>query len=114
MDFDPTRALVNIRAADTDDLLDRVTAYRAGMEPGAVELIEGELRRRGVEPATIEARRAEVERTCLFDEGGSARMCSLCRRPAVAEAWGWFRLFGWLPVLPRRMRYCETHRPQQS
>jgi hypothetical protein len=38
----------NARAAPTDDLLDRVTAYRAGMEPEALRVIEEELARRGI------------------------------------------------------------------
>jgi hypothetical protein len=30
MQFDPERVLVNVRNATTEDLLDRVTVYRAG------------------------------------------------------------------------------------
>ena len=46
LDLDRVRA--NVGKAATADLLERVTVYRDGMEPAALDLIETELRRRGV------------------------------------------------------------------
>ena len=40
--FNPERVWQNAREASTEDLLDRVTVYRAGMEPEALEIIEEE------------------------------------------------------------------------
>ena len=52
LDLDKVRA--NARAASDEDLLDRVTVYREGMEPQAVPIFEAELRDRGVGPEQIE------------------------------------------------------------
>lgn len=109
MEPNETKVLANIRAADTGDLLDRVTAYRGGMEPATIELVEAELRRRGVRAAEIDAYREECERECLHHADGTAKMCSFCRRPAVAERWGWHRLIGKIPIMPRWLRYCRDH-----
>lgn len=113
LDFDPTRTLTNVRAATTEDLLDRVTAYRAGLEPEAIELIEGELRRRDVDADEIAARQEECTRACLFGPDGSALACDFCHRPAVAGGRRWFRLWGVLPLFPLPARFCREHRPAQ-
>ena len=107
--FDHAKLLENIRRADTDDLLDRVTAYRASMEPDAIDMIEDELRRRGVKRQQIEAYAEECRRECLYLTDGTAKMCSRCRKPAVKEGWGWHRLMGKIPFLPRWMCYCKDH-----
>lgn len=109
MYWDPQKLLLNIRQADTDDLLDRVTAYRPGMEAEAIGLIEDELHRRGISAGKIQAFREECERDWLFQADGCAKMCSFCRKPAVAERWGWHRLWGKIPLTPRLMRYCKQH-----
>lgn len=109
MRFDTTKVLANARAASTEDLLDRVTVFRAGMEPEAIELFEMELHRRGVTPEQVAAH-AEVLRDCLRDISGAALVCSQCRRPALTTAWGWHWLWGKLPVFPRRYRFCDEHR----
>ena len=109
MEWNAQKVLVNVHKADSDDLLDRVTVYRAGMEPEALAMIEGELHRRGVTSAQIDAYRQECERQCLYHNDGTAKMCSLCRRPAVQEGWGWHRLMGKIPIVPRWMRYCKDH-----
>src|SRR5436190_477070 len=101
------KMLENIRAADTDDLLDRVTVFRANMEPEAVDLIEGELRRRGVGPKKIDAYREDCLRECLYHYDGTAKVCSFCRKPAVKEGWGWHRMLGKIPIIPRWLRYCK-------
>lgn len=111
MRLDLDRVRQNARQADTEDLLDRVTVYRADMEPAALDLIEDELRTRGVTVDQIEAHAQKREAVAIpFDDDAAAR-CSFCRRPAVEEGWGWHRLWGLLPVFPRRFCYCDRHRP---
>ncbi len=44
---DTQRLLLNVRQATDEDLLNRVTVYRAGMEPEALVVIEEELAQRG-------------------------------------------------------------------
>ena len=105
------KVCAEIGRAETEDLLDRVTAFREGMEPDAVALIEQELQRRKVNGEQIKGRLEECRRDCLFDAAGVALTCSRCRRPAVTRAIGWHRLWGLLPLFPRRTRYCKAHRP---
>jgi hypothetical protein len=98
-----------MREAETEELLDRVTVFRDEMEPAAVDLIEGELARRGVtdgEKADHEHRRRE--RLVLRADGTAVR-CSFCRRPAVVQARGWFRVLRFLPLYPKLFAYCELH-----
>ena len=109
MDWNPQKLVDNIGKADTDDLIDRITAYRAGMEPKAIELIEDELQRRGVTEASIDRYRRDCQAECLFYADGTAKVCSFCRKPAVAECWGWHRLMGKIPIVPRLLRYCSQH-----
>ena len=113
MQFDPTQALANIRAAETDDLLDRVTAYRPGTEPEAVEMALRELRERGIGDDAILARQAETA-DCLRDADGAALPCSLCRRPAVARGRRWLTAFGFIPLVPTAARYCKEHQPKPA
>jgi hypothetical protein len=133
MPLDRERVLLNVRAAETEDLLDRATVYRAGMEPEALDLIEEELRSRGVGTDEIDAHARRRREAGLALHGGVARQCSFCRRPAVAEGWCRRRtqpdevspgrvssvLAGplwWLsylfPGFPRYCYFCEEHRPR--
>ncbi|MBM3995201.1 MAG: hypothetical protein FJ303_13765 [Planctomycetes bacterium] len=89
--------------------MDRVTAYRAGMEPQAIALIEAELHRRKVTAAQIAARRESCQSECLFNPDGVAKKCAFCRKPAVRAATGWQKLLGFLPLFPREMCYCTEH-----
>ncbi|HXG08278.1 MAG TPA: hypothetical protein VNK04_00650 [Gemmataceae bacterium] len=114
MHFDADRVRQNARVADTDDLLDRVTVYREGMEPEALDLIEEELRARGVTPAQIAAHARQRQGQVLRLPDGTAAVCSFCRRPAVAEGWGWHWLLGLLPIFPRRFFYCLACRRGRS
>jgi hypothetical protein len=109
LEFDPAKLAATLQAADTADLLDRVTAYRPLMEPHAIEVIEAELRRRGVGAAQIADRANECQRECLLDATGAAFPCSRCRRPAVAHVVRWHRVWGLVPVFPRRLRLCREH-----
>jgi len=120
MQYDPKRVRDNVAHAETEDLLDRVTVFRAGMEADALYAIEEELRQRGVTAAEIDQHaRRRAEEGQLEAEGLPAQ-CSFCTRPAVVRRWGWHRLGGrWLPsalrgrlpLFPRRFWYCATHRP---
>jgi hypothetical protein len=107
--FDAQKVLLNARQAATEDLLDRVTAFRDEMEPEAVEIIEMELRRRGVGPEQIEQAKHAHAARLLRDRSGLPAQCSFCRRPAVARRWAWHRLWGRVPLFPRRVNYCNEH-----
>jgi hypothetical protein len=105
------RVRANVRQAATEDLLDRATVYRDGMEPEALDLIDAELRQRGVRAAEVEAHGAARSRTALRGPGGLPVRCRKCYRPAVAEGREWTRLWGLVPLFPRRVAYCAGHRP---
>ncbi len=109
MEWDLQKLLVNIRKADTDELLDRITAYRLGLEPDAIDMVEQELHRRGVAAARIAEHWELCRRDCIFHADGTAKMCSFCRKPAVREGWGWHKIFGKLPVFPRPLCCCQVH-----
>jgi hypothetical protein len=112
MKFDSERVRANVRQASTEDLLDRLTVYRAEIEPAAVDLIEAELRQRGVVPRQIDEHAERRERAALLRPDGTAVRCHLCRRPAVTTHRGWHRLWRVLPLFPRTFAYCEEHRPR--
>jgi hypothetical protein len=109
--FDLERVRANVRQATTEDLLDRVTVYRAGMEESALAIIEAELRSRDVSAQEIEAHAERRRQESYFLPDGTAVRCSFCHRPAVAEGWSWYRLWRLLPVFPRYYYYCSEHRP---
>lgn len=104
----------NARRAETETLLDRVTVYRADMEPVALDLMEAELSRRGISPARI-AEHEDLRRSegVVFANGATAR-CSYCEKPAVKRSWGWHRLAGRLPVFPWIFNYCGEHTPNEA
>ena len=108
MQINLERVRKNARNSTTEDLLDRITVYRAGMEAAAIEIIETELDRRGVGEADI--RRHGESRSGTIKAGEVAQRCSFCDRPAVVRAWGWHRLWGRLPLFTRRFVYCDVHR----
>lgn len=111
MELDLHKVAAYVRRAETEDLLDRVTVYRDGMEPAAVDLMENELARRGLTPDEIaEHDRTRRESAILLDDGTVLR-CSFCERPAVYRGWAWHRLWGRVPVFPRVFSYCEMHQP---
>jgi len=101
-----------VRKADTEDLLDRVTVYRDGMEPAAVDLMENELWRRGVTPEELaehdEGRRQRV----VMSEEGYVLRCLYCDRPAVSRRWGlhWIGKFFKIPF-PWLLSRCAFHDP---
>lgn len=109
--LDLERVRANVRSADVEDLLDRATVYRNGMEPEALEVIDSEMRARGIDAAEIAAHR-ERRAAALYEENGLAVKCGRCFRPAVARRWGWHYLWGVLPVFPRRLAFCGEHLPE--
>jgi len=111
MRFDLRTVARYIRKAETDELLDRVTVYRDGMEPAALDLMEGELARRGVTPRQITAHEQERREVVLTRPDGSTLRCGFCDRPAITRGRGWYRLFGRVPVIPRIFPRCEIHGP---
>jgi hypothetical protein len=111
--LDLKRVRENVAKATTDDLLERVTLYRTGMEPAALDVVETELRRRGVSYRAQEEFGAAQENDVLRGPDGSPLRCRRCLHAAVASEWGWHCLFGVLPVFPRRYLYCEQHRPHK-
>jgi len=110
MTIDHERVRDNVHKADTEDLLDRLTVYRAGMEPEALEIIEEELRSRGVDAAQIEAHEEKRGKEVVWAEPGLAQACSFCHQPAVARGWTWQHIFfGRVPLFPRRASFCAEH-----
>jgi hypothetical protein len=109
MEFNLKRVAEFIRGADTEELLDRVTVYREGMEPAALDLMEGELDRRGVTREEIAAHDVMRRETAIMLPDGTAMRCSFCNRPAVKQVRGWHRLFGLVPVFPKLFAYCDFH-----
>ena len=83
MEFNLKRVAEFIRGADTEELLDRVTVYREGMEPAALDLMEGELDRRGVTREEI----AEHDAKHRERDHASGRNCYAVQllRPAGGE-----------------------------
>ena len=106
------RVKANVAKAETEDLLDRATVYRNGMEQAALDLIDAELRARGVGEAELAAHRERRSRT-LLGRSDHAVKCGNCARPAVARHWGWHRLWGVLPLFPRPQPYCAVHLAQR-
>lgn len=109
LNLDKVRA--NVEQAETDDLLDRATVYRAGMEPEALAIIDRELRERGITAADVAAHAEKLASSVLNDLHGVAHKCSCCDRPAITTGWAWHRMWGWLPAFPRWFRWCERHAP---
>ena len=114
MRFDLRRVAEYIRRADTEELLDRVTVYREGMEPAALDLMEGELDRRGVTREQIAEFDAMRRATAIMLSDGTARRCSRCDRPAVARRWAWHRMWGVVPVFPMVFAFCGKHDPRPT
>jgi hypothetical protein len=108
MKWDRARVLKYAQDSTSEDLMDRITVYRPGMEPEAIRLIEAELARRGITQLQIKVH-AEARRDAIMLPDGTALQCSFCDRPAVARRWGWHRLWGQLPVFPRRFAFCKVH-----
>jgi hypothetical protein len=110
MEFDIEKVRTNVRSATTEDLLDRATVWRDGMESEALEVIEAELARRGVGPDAIKKHAQRRAAVVLADKNGVAAVCYRCHRPAVERCRVWGRLWNVLPLFPRRAYVCDLHR----
>jgi hypothetical protein len=109
MEMNLDRVRANIQAANTEDLLDRATVYRDGMEPEALAIIDAELRERGVTAGELFDHAQQRHKEAIPGQDGLAVRCYRCTRPAVAQGWRWHRLWGVLPVFPRWVGMCEEH-----
>ncbi len=109
MQFDAERVRANVRQATTEDLLDRLTVYQEGMEPEALAIIAAEARRRGVTADDMAEHADRYRQQSSLETDGPAPKCSFCERPAIEWRWNWQRLWGKLPVFPRRFFYCAEH-----
>ena len=109
MEFEPDRVRANVRNATTEDLLDRATVYRAGLEPAALTMVLEELKARGLTAEAV-VRHEEARRDVVLDPTGPARPCAKCRKPAVTREWGWHRMYGKVPLFPRPFYLCTDHR----
>jgi hypothetical protein len=114
MELNLERVRANVVAADTEDLLDRATIYRAEMEPLALEIVEEELWRRGITANDREAHDEVRRQTALTRPDGTVVKCDDCHRPAVVSRWGWHRFWGRWPLFPRMVSFCADHRPDQN
>ncbi len=109
MRFDLKRVAEYIRRADSEELLDRVTVYREGMEPAALDLMEGELDQRGYTREDIAQHHEHRQESIILLADGTALRCSVCNRPAVVRGRGWYKLYGRVPIFPRLFSYCAFH-----
>lgn len=114
MRFDLRKVASYIREAESEDLLDRVTIYREGMEPVALDLMEMELDRRGVTREQIAEHDLHRRESAIMLDDGTALRCSFCDRPAIVRGRGWHRLFGRVPIFPRIYARCERHAPRPA
>ena len=113
LDFNADKVRANVEKAETEDLLDRATVYRGGMEPEALPLIDAELRKRGVTAAQVHDHAERRSREGVrWQDGKVARRCSRCDRPAVHGGWGWHWMWGRVPLFPRWLYWCAEHRPK--
>ena len=108
MELDLAKVAEYSRRADTEELLDRVTAYRGDMEPAAVDLIENELDRRGVRRDAIDEH-ARKQAAWITGSDGKVLRCAFCESPAVVLNWGWFRAWGRIPIFPKKIPRCGLH-----
>jgi len=109
MELDLQRVRELAREATTEDLLDRVTVYRGGMDPEALTVLEEELRRREVDPTDIRQHAEQHGRDVLWERPGLAAQCAFCRQPAVMVEMRWFRLLGLIPLFQRPVPCCAAH-----
>jgi hypothetical protein len=98
MQLDLEKVRIYAKKADNRALLDRVTVFRQGMEPAAIEIIKIELLERAYKDLGIRG------------PEGLPRLCKKCALPAISREWGWLKVFGFIPLLPWQHLYCEEHK----
>ncbi len=110
--LDVERMKANVRQAETEDLLDRVTIFREGMEDAALAYIDEELRRREITRADINAHEQLRRENLIRMRDGFPARCGECFRPAVERVVDWHWVYGLIPLFRQSFYYCERHRPQ--
>jgi hypothetical protein len=113
MRFEPDKVREKARSAATEDLLDRVTAFRDALEPEAVPILEAELARRGVSRAVIAAHAEGLRERVVMHRGIPTR-CRVCPRAATSEVRVWHRLWGLVPLFRVRAYFCDEHAPGKA
>src|SRR5689334_17675070 len=83
LEFNRSRTDELAQQATSELLMDKITVYRAAMEPEAVDIFERELARRGVTQLQINAHDDARRRTAIMLPDGTARRCAFCERPAM-------------------------------
>lgn len=109
MFFDLERIRANVAGASSEDLLDRITIWRAGMEESALAIIEEELRRRDITSYDIALHEEMRSQNLIILGGGYPARCCECFRPAVQRVVAWHRVWGVVPLFRRSFYYCEKH-----
>jgi hypothetical protein len=112
MDSNLDKVRANVRQADTTDLLDRATVWRDGIQPEALDVIEAELRRRGVRAEELEDHARRRAGNMILRPDGLPAVCYYCDKPAVTRRWVWGRMWRIGPPFPRRACVCEEHAPK--
>ncbi len=110
MHLDLEKVRIYAKKADNRSLLDRVTVFRQGMEPAAIEIIKKELLERGISPADISQHESAYKDLVIRGPEGLPRLCKKCALPAICREWGWLKVFGFIPLLPWQHLYCEEHK----
>jgi hypothetical protein len=112
--LDLERVRRNVQQATDEDLLDRATVFRAGMERAALEIIDAELIERGYLARDVDEHGRERGARAIMLSDGVAARCTFCFKPATKEGWGWHLFWGRFPLWPRFFRYCDDHRPDAA
>jgi len=110
--LDVERMKANVRQAETEDLLDRVTIFRSGMEEAALAYIEEELRHRKITGLNIKDHEEMRRRNLILMRDGFPARCGECFRPAVERVVDWHWVYGLIPLFRESFYYCEKHRPR--
>ena len=97
------------RSAPNEVLLDRVTVLRPMMDEAALPILEQELADRGVTAEDRLQHEARLRDRVVRLADGTLATCSFCPRAATGVRWGWYRFWGLLPLLPKRIYFCPDH-----
>src|SRR5436305_845891 len=79
-----------------------------------LDLMRGELDRRGVGADEILDHYQRRRATVIMLDDGTAMRCSFCDRPAVLRRYDWHRLWGRIPLFPRVFAYCDRHQSAKA
>ena len=113
MRLDLKRVAEFIRRAETEELLDRVTVYREGMEPAALDLMEGELDRRGITREMIADHDEERRQDGDHASGRNCHAVQLLLPPRGRGDPGLAPALRPGADLPAALAYCAVHQKQK-